>query len=61
MKTQQEIKCHYEGMRKGIYAYAWMRDGTYYVGTTGRTLKEAMADVDQQEKNALEQHFGVEE
>lgn len=60
METQQEIKCYYEGVRKGIYEYAWMRDGTIYVGTTGRTLKEALADVDQQEKNALEQRFGVE-
>lgn len=30
-----------EGILEGIGEYAWMRDGVYYVGTTGTTLREA--------------------
>jgi len=36
----------YEGMRQGITLYAWWKDGTQYVGTTGRTLKQALEEVD---------------
>jgi predicted transcriptional regulator len=32
------------GLCDGIRAYAWMKDGTYYVGTTGRTLAQALED-----------------
>lgn len=39
----------YEGMKEGIRLYAWWRDGIQYVGTTGRTLKEALEDVDKLE------------
>lgn len=60
MLTVSEVKAHYEGMRKGIYLYAYMRDGVFYVGTTGRTLKEAMVEVDRQLKEEL-QRLGVEE
>jgi hypothetical protein len=31
-----------EGMREGIELYAWWKDGVQYVGTCGRTLKEAL-------------------
>lgn len=30
------------GLEEGIRAYAWMKDGVYYVGTTGRTLQAAL-------------------
>lgn len=30
------------GWLDGVRLYASMRDGTYYVGTTGRTLAEAV-------------------
>jgi hypothetical protein len=29
------------GVLDGIFLFAWMRDGTYYVGTTGTTLRAA--------------------
>lgn len=29
------------GFLHGLKAYAYMKDGVYYVGTTGRSLKEA--------------------
>lgn len=30
------------GLEDGIRAYAWMKDGESYVGTTGRTLGQAL-------------------
>ena len=32
------------GLEDGIRAYAWMKDGVSYVGTTGRTLGQALAN-----------------
>ena len=54
MKTRQEILAHFEGMRQGIYLYAYMRDSVYYVGTTGRTLKEAIAETYKKEDEMLD-------
>lgn len=34
------------GFIDGIRAYAWHKDGRQEVGTTGRTLKEAIAEVE---------------
>lgn len=38
--TPQEA--YVRGLEDGIRAYAWMKDGVYYVGTTGRTLADAI-------------------
>ena len=38
--TLQEA--YVRGLEDGIRAYAWMKDGVTYVGTTGRTLGEAL-------------------
>ena len=57
-------EAYYDGIRDGIKQYAWWRDGVQYVGTTGTTLKDALKDIDNEEKRALElikKHFGVEE
>jgi hypothetical protein len=32
------------GVIAGITAFAWWKDGTQYVGTCGKTLKEAIAE-----------------
>lgn len=32
-----------KGYIEGLSAYAWFKDGTEYVGTTGSTLTEAIA------------------
>lgn len=34
------------GLKDGVEMYAWMKEGVYYVGTTGRTLKEAKLGID---------------
>lgn len=61
MITRKEIERYYEGMRVGIHAYAWMRDGVYYVGTTGRTLEQAIAEVDQREIVSLKNQVGIDQ
>lgn len=34
-----------KGLIDGIRKYAWLRDGVQYVGTTGKTLKEAIEEI----------------
>jgi hypothetical protein len=41
-KTLEEKKAYALGMINGAYLYAWMKDGTTYVGTCGSTYKEAV-------------------
>ena len=51
--SQNEIDAYYDGLREGVYMYAYMKDGTYYVGTTGRTLKQAYAEIEAERSSAL--------
>jgi hypothetical protein len=44
-RTEQEA-LYMEGIKVGLAAFAWWKEGTCYVGTCGRTLKEALAMVD---------------
>lgn len=37
-----ELTEYEQGFLAGIRLYAWMKDGTYYVGTTGSTLEQAV-------------------
>lgn len=50
---QAQDRAYYRGLREGVEMYAHWRDGTQYVGTTGRTLKQALADIDEDETVAL--------
>ena len=45
----QMTRAYYQGVREGLQRYAHWRDGEQYVGTTGRTLKQAYQAVDQDE------------
>jgi hypothetical protein len=47
-------QAYHEGMRDGIHQYAHWRDGVQYVGTTGRTLQEALDAVNQAEEALLD-------
>lgn len=51
--SREEIEAYYDGLREGVHMYAYMKDGTYYVGTTGRTLKQAYADIEEERNSAL--------
>jgi len=52
-RTKEETLAFYEGMKCGIIMYSWWRDGVQYVGTTGKTLKEAAEAVNKDEAAAL--------
>jgi hypothetical protein len=54
--TLTEINAYYDGIREGVYMYAHMKDGTYYVGTTGRTLKEAYVEIENERIRVMEKH-----
>lgn len=40
-----------DGMCEGVELYAHWKDGVQYVGTCGRTLKEALADIEEERLN----------
>jgi hypothetical protein len=42
LEVRDELSDYAEGYIAGLKAYAWMKDGTYYVGTTGTTLAQAV-------------------
>lgn len=48
-----QTRAYYDGVRQGLEMYAHWRDGTQYVGTTGRTLKEAIERVNLAEADVL--------
>ena len=35
-----------DGYVRALWAFAWWKDGVQYVGTTGTTLKEGIAEVE---------------
>ena len=48
-----QTRAYYNGVRDGLEQYAHWRDGVQYVGTTGRTLKEALERVSLAEADLL--------
>jgi hypothetical protein len=54
-----QTRAYYKGLREGVDRFAWWRDGVQYVGTTGRTLKEALDAIDQQEKELLAKYSSL--
>lgn len=48
MTEREEIHLYYEGVKEGVWRFAWWKDGIQYVGTTGKTLKQALADIDEE-------------
>lgn len=46
-------KAYYQGLREGLEMYAHWKDGVQYIGTTGRTLKEALAKVHTEQNDTL--------
>ena len=41
-----------KGLATGIRRWAWWKDGKQFVGTTGKTLKEALEDIEEPHANA---------
>ena len=55
-----QTRAYYDGVRQGIEMYAHWQDGTQYVGTTGRTLKEAIERVNLAEADVLSRFRALE-
>ena len=51
-----QTRAYYDGVRDGLEQYAHWRDGVQYVGTTGRTLKEAIERVNLAEADVLSRY-----
>lgn len=51
-----QTRAYYKGMREGINRYAHWKDGVQYVGTTGRTLHRAIAELQQEEVELIERY-----
>lgn len=46
---EYEKKLKYiQGLKDGIQMYSWMKEGVTYVGTTGKTLKKALEEIDEE-------------
>lgn len=54
LESYREIKAYFLGKKAGITLYAWWKDGTQHVGTSGRLLGEARADLIRQENETLQ-------
>ena len=54
MSKKTKIKNYYEGVREGLTRYAHWKDGVQYVGNCGKTLKEAIAGINIEERDALD-------
>lgn len=52
-KDREQIEHFYEGVRQGIWLYAYWHDGEQMVGTCGKTLKEALAEAAHDEMEVL--------
>ena len=48
-----EINAFYDGLVEGVHMYAWWKDGTQYVGTTGKTYRAALEEMEAERKKAL--------
>ena len=42
----KEIEAYKKGVKDGIRMYACWKEGIYYVGTTGKTLEQALKEID---------------
>ena len=52
--SKETIKAYYDGVKEGVYRYAWWKDGSQYVGTTGTTLKRALEEIEKEFSNDIE-------
>ena len=49
-----QTRAFYQGMREATGLYAHWRDGVQYVGTAGRTLQQAIDDINQMEAEIVD-------
>lgn len=51
--NKEQLEIYYDGIKHGISMYAWWKDGVQYVGTTGKTLKQANTEIHTQFESDL--------
>jgi hypothetical protein len=54
-----QTRAYHEGLRDGVHMYAYWRDGVQYVGTTGRTLGDALDAINKQEEELLAKYSSL--
>jgi hypothetical protein len=54
-----QTRAYYQGLREGVERFAWWKDGTQYVGTTGAKLKSVLQDIDSFEADDLTRYSGL--
>ena len=52
LTEREAFTCYYDGLEAGVERFAWWKDGVQYVGTTGKTLNEAYADIERERQRA---------
>lgn len=53
MSEKVIVKEYYNGLVSGVCRFAHWKDGVQYVGTTGKTLKEALEEIETECKRKL--------
>lgn len=48
---------YYAGCRDAVWQYAYMRDGVYYVGTTGKTFSQALKEINDLDDEAKQRRW----
>lgn len=56
MTNESEITHYYDGIVVGVMRYAYWKDGVQYVGTTGKTLKKALEEINISKQDALKNY-----
>ena len=52
--AEKTTQAFYQGLRNGVTQYAHWKDGVQYVGTTGKTLEKALAEIAADEMKDLD-------
>jgi len=50
----ESLKSFYTGFREGVVRFAHWKDGVQYVGTTGKSLLEAIREINKEEEEGIE-------
>lgn len=51
-----QTRAYYRGLRDGVTKFAYWKDGVQYVGTTGKSLAEALDAIDLEEHELLKKY-----
>lgn len=57
MSERDFVKEYYQGVVDGVCRFAHWKDGVQYVGTCGKTLKEALEEIKAERKREIASAF----